>query len=398
MRKKINLLALISGLCLSLLGYVTIQRSARASFDKPSNSMSEHNSANKQITIHAAKRGSPNINLGDGQSLRSIYEGAPELAQILASNDARALSMTTADFDEDGMPDLVCGYGNTNGGIITLQRGNVDAVYPNEPEAKQRVAQGTATDQPFLLQTKTFVSPGSPSFLGAGDFDADGHWDLVAAQKGADALYFLRGDGRGGFGAAQRMELGGNVTALSTGEMNRADGLTDLAVSIVGPDGAQALVFEGPEGALKRLPERFALPAAASSVALGQLDSEYPFDLAVAAGSNLLIVHGRDRRLSVDDPTRARVATAVVDQQTFPFIIASMAVGDFVPRHEYREDIALLAEDGRISLLKCEEQTGRTVWCVHEEIEATPGDGAPRVAGALANQLIRVNTSDLPGD
>ncbi|MEP6901799.1 MAG: hypothetical protein ABJA66_08620 [Actinomycetota bacterium] len=54
-------------------------------------------------------------------------------------------------------------------------RGNVDAVYPNSPEAKERKARGEFTDASFLGPTQLFVLPVTPDFLAAGDFDADGH-------------------------------------------------------------------------------------------------------------------------------------------------------------------------------------------------------------------------------
>jgi hypothetical protein len=50
------------------------------------------------------------------------------------------------------------------------------------------------------------------------------------------------------------------VTALVTGEINRADGLTDVVIGIVGPDGPHALVFESPDGALRGEPEAYNIP------------------------------------------------------------------------------------------------------------------------------------------
>lgn len=86
-----------------------------------------------------------------------------------------------------------------------------------------------------------------------------------------------------------------NVNCLS--EINRADGLIDIVVGVVADDGPKALVFEGPEGALKARPEVFRLPSQPNALALGQFDDDYPIDLAVGAGSDLMIIHGRDRKL-----------------------------------------------------------------------------------------------------
>src|SRR5205085_5761002 len=141
--------------------------------------------------------------------------------------------------------------------------------------------------------------PEAAAFVGAGDFDGDSHRDVVAARRGSDKLYLLSGDGRGGLTQTRRIELPGKVTALTVGEINRRDGLDDVVVAVSGEGGAQVLVYEGPEGALRARPEQLAMPAAVTSLALGQFDDGDEMDLAVAAGSELLILHGRDRKLSI---------------------------------------------------------------------------------------------------
>src|SRR5207253_1265092 len=139
--------------------------------------------------------------------------------------------------------------------IITLLRGNVDSIYPNAPEAQDRRARGEFTDAPFLSPTSAFAFPVAPDFIGTGDFDADGHQDLVAAMRDGNKLYFLLGDGHGQFGDAKKVVLNGSITAFVTGEINRADGLTDIVVGVGNGARAQALVFEGPEGAMRASPE-----------------------------------------------------------------------------------------------------------------------------------------------
>ena len=51
--------------------------------------------------------------------------------------------------------------------------------------------------------------------LAVGDFDADGHLDVVTASRGASALHVLPGDGAGRFGEARTLGLPGAVTALA---------------------------------------------------------------------------------------------------------------------------------------------------------------------------------------
>src|SRR5436309_1037565 len=83
------------------------------------------------------------LSVADGHDLLTAYEGPAKLQRALAQNEAQALSLASADFDEDGVPDLVSGYAYDGRGIITVHRGNVDSIYPNAPEAKRRKADGT---------------------------------------------------------------------------------------------------------------------------------------------------------------------------------------------------------------------------------------------------------------
>src|SRR5262249_41590034 len=160
----------------------------------------------------------------------------------------------------------------------------------------------------------------------------------------------MSGDGRGAFGAARSVAIPGRVTALGAGEINRADGLTDLIVAVNSEGGPQILVFEGAEGALRRAPEIIALPSAASGVALGQFDDDGMIDLAVAAGERLLIVHGRDRRLSLDHSQQPAAPPAQVGERVFPASIIALAAGDFVGGPQL--DLALLTADGAAQVLE----------------------------------------------
>src|SRR2546422_1685972 len=135
----------------------------------------------KTISIHAAGRGNPTINLSDGHDVLTSYVGPEELRIALEQNQAEPLSLASADFDEDGVPDLVSGYSYNGQGIVTLLRGNVDSIYPNAPEAKQRKSNGTFTEAPFLSPAQVFGAPVAADFNGAGDFDGDSHSDVAIA-------------------------------------------------------------------------------------------------------------------------------------------------------------------------------------------------------------------------
>ena|GEM_PF-1075492 len=348
----------------------------------------------EQVSVSAAGRGGPYVHLTDGRAVLTSYTGAAEARAALERNEATPLSLTTADFDEDGVPDLVGGYATQQGGALTLLRGNVDAIYPNAPEAQQRKAAGTYTAAPFLSPAQVFALDTAPDFIGGGDFDADGHWDVVFASRGDASLHLLAGDGRGGFGPPQTIALRGAVTALTTGEVNRADGLTDVVVGISAQTGAQVLVFEGPHGALKSAPEIIRAPSAVTALALGQLDDSYEMDLAAAAGRELMIMHGRDRQLTGDADSRAKVRPARLERQAFAAGIRSLALGNFKARQQ--TEIALLLEDGTAHLLSHNQGGALKQGAVRGaewQRDTLPGDGWPG-----ATQLISAKVSSLPGD
>ncbi|MEK6409437.1 MAG: hypothetical protein AABN34_21140 [Acidobacteriota bacterium] len=350
-RHTLLVASLLVSACLTLFGKTL----GSANEGKSQQVASDPTPAAKRVVVQAAGRGNPYMNLEDGNELPASYEGAPEMQSLLKQNAAEPRALASADLDEDGVPDLICGYARAGGGIITLYRGNVDSIFQNSPEAQRRKAEGMFTDSAFLSSARVFEAPDACDFVGAGDFDADGHWDVVVTARDGQALWFLPGDGKGGFLAARRVALPGAVTSLITGEINRADGLTDIVVGVVSGDGPKALIFEGPEGALKAAPEVFSLPREPNALAIGQLDDDYPMDLAVGAGSDLLVIRGRDRRLSLDEVRQAEVPPAKVERRTIGFKIRSIAVGDFAGENE--TSLALLSADGTVYLTSTQTRT-----------------------------------------
>lgn len=273
-----------------------------------------------------------------------------QTGEIDTLGHVRPASLASADFDSDGVPDLAAGFASPEGAFLLLYRGNADALTPNSPEGRERRRKGEFTDAPFLAPVRISRLPETPAFLAAGDFDADGHWDLVSAARAGRKLTWLPGNGKGGFGVSRDIPLPGEVTALVAGEINRADGLTDLIVGLGGQEGARALVFEHPDGALRGAPETLLLPAQASAFALARLDEDTFSDLVIAAGSELLFFQGRDRKLSLDQAAHRGVPAAAVRRHSYPFQVLSVAAGNFADDH--RTEIAVLGEDGTIRLFQ----------------------------------------------
>jgi hypothetical protein len=273
----------------------------------------------------------------------ALCEGHALGGTLTQSGQGEPLALASADFDEDGVPDLISGFASGNSGKVTIHRGNIKALWP------YGAALVNGPPQPFFPNARAFAVPERPDFVVTGDFDADGHWDVITAQRGSSALYLLEGDGHGAFQAAKKINLAGNVTALIAGEMNRADGLADLVVAVTTDAGARILVYESPRGATQAQPEIFKLSQAATTLALGHFDGAGMNDLAIGAGNQLMVIHGRDRKLSAGAEERASVTPAKVTQQTLPFTVTAIVAGDFTGAGP---GIAALGSDRRVHILE----------------------------------------------
>ncbi len=210
---------------------------------------------------------------------------------------------------------------------------------------------GEFTDTSFLSPARLFEFPVTPDFLASGDFDADGHFDIAAASRNENSIYYLRGNGKGEFEFFKRVELEGNVTAFLSGDFNRRDGLNDLIVAVQTKQKGQLLIFEHPYGAMKATPEVFTFNAPITSLVINFVDGNAHPDLAIAAGNELAILCGRDRKL-LSDASGNLAEKFEITRKTFDFQIEALAVGEFIKSKTYKTEIALLANDGKVHLLE----------------------------------------------
>jgi parallel beta-helix repeat protein len=388
-----RIVSLITGLLLlSALGFLLKQPvwniTGKVFASKPA-SAQETYGLSDYASVRVSDRGNSRVNLADGHDVLAAYSGEDEIKQALQQNLARPLAPCSADFDEDGVADLVIGYAIADVGIITLYRGNVDAIFPNAPEAKQRKARGEFIDSPFLSPARVFKLPLRPDFICAGDFDGDGRMDVVTAMRGSNALCLLAGDGAGSFGAAKQIVLPGSITALKAGEINRHDGLMDIVASIVGAKGPGVIIYEGAEGALRADPEQFALPAQVTDFAFCQFNNEYLNDLVIACGSDLMLLRGRDRKSQVEAKQAADLKT-IIEKRSFPFTIRSLEAGDFTGNHQ--TELSLLSSDGSVYLLSQNKKTKAN------SIKGLKIEKLLAGAGQGSAQLIKARVSSLPAD
>ncbi len=344
--------------------------------------------------VQAAERGNPWFNFQDGKPVAMDLSRVPRLASLSKAGGARPLSLVSADFDEDGVADLAVGYETPAGGLIVILRGNVDSILPNTKEAKARRAAGRFDDSPFLPDAEEIETSVAPDFLAAGDFDADGHADLAVAAKGGEALVFFLGDGTRRFPRVKPRPLGGAVTAFASGEIDRRDGLQDIAVTTDGASGPTLLLFESPEGAASSAIERTALSEPVRALLVADCDGDGFGDVAMA-GKRLVVLRGNDRKLTAPDEERVKVQPRVTNERPLPFFAQAIALGDFVAERPRRLVLAVLSQDGRVAFLRA-----------NTAAEASAPNAPPWRWNAIRTEtvspgavgLVRTRSSSLPVD
>jgi uncharacterized repeat protein (TIGR01451 family) len=292
------------------------------------------------------------INLQKNTDLPLLYTSTDDLSLVLQQNSAEPLTLESGDFDQDGIADLIIGYKESNRGILTILRGNADSIFPNNPDAQMHKLQNEFTDSPFLATAKVFAVPEIPEFISIGDFDGDGHLDVVTAARDSQALYLFTGDGLGQVSAAKRIELAGKVTAMTSADMNEA-----LVVGINSVEGPKLLVFKLSQGLLNSKPAIFSLPAEAKTITFGKLDDGQT-DLLVADEQTLLIINNFFEQLTNDKARRELLSSTKSIHLSFPAKIKSVVIGQFLVRGI--NDIALLTADGSVSVLSKRKNNGQS--------------------------------------
>ncbi|HEU4506678.1 MAG TPA: hypothetical protein VFR78_00470, partial [Pyrinomonadaceae bacterium] len=312
-------------------------------FGKAESPIARTKRSKEHVTVHAAGRGKPFLNLQDGRGMSVTYKGDDAAVAALQSGAAQARALASADFDRNGTPDVVVAYTLNGAGIISLQRGNPDAFAPANDSVFVRMQQGYNPDS-LLPGADVYSVPVSPDFLVTGNFTSDSESDVVFAAKGG-GLYLMEGNGAGRFGEPQQIDLPGPVTALAAGEFRAADGFTDLAIGVSGPDGQKLMIFDdGVKGFANALVE-YQLGAPASSIEFGGLDDDPFRDVVVAAGSEVVVVHGWGRKEQV--PAASRVERFNVGPG-----VRGLALGEFTWDRHGRSEIAALTSDGTVEILE----------------------------------------------
>lgn len=294
--------------------------------------------------IQSADRGTTWVRFDDGLEIES---GAD------AKSAGRPYGLATADFDNDGTPDLAVAATDDSSARVRVFRGNLGAVFPNAPEAREAVASGTPIGAPFHLPAMDVGTPVTPEFMIAGDFDGDGNADLAVAESGDDAIFILPGDGRGTFGAARSIAISGTVTTLASGDINRPDARPEILVGAVQGKSAQILVVPG--AAVGGEIVVIESPGIVREILVGDVTGARYADILAATSAGVIIAPGLDSAREVPQPVAESVAAGRN--------VRSIAIGDF--SGGARLDVAILREGGSIDLLVGADPVGELSDSMH---------------------------------
>ena len=149
------------------------------------------------------------FNAGDGTYGEAVH---------YTFTDKGSFDVVVGDFDEDGHPDLAL----PNAGQITGEHGNTVVVFLND---------GTGA----FAQAGEFLVTERPRTLAVGDFDGDGHLDLVADSYrfSSEHLAVLFGTGTGSFGPRVLVPVGDFTQGVSAADLD-GDGSDDIMTSVFG--------------------------------------------------------------------------------------------------------------------------------------------------------------------
>jgi hypothetical protein len=261
------------------------------------------------------------------------------LALQFDGEQPRPLTMVSGDFDEDGVADLMVGYATERGGMLTLLRGNPEAVAPRT-EAGWLAAARHESPAPFLQTGNSIALTTQPSVMITADVNGDGHLDLVYATSGSNMLEVRMGYGNGSFQPNPfSVRMPGNITALAAYRPGAPLAGEAVLVAYTTSQGAKlSILSDGPKGAAMNA--TYSLPAPATQLAVANLDTDFIPDTAIVAGGKLLVLHGLN------------AINGTGQLQTLPFSgIQSVAAGQFLFDRHAQTQLSAANSSGEVLIL-----------------------------------------------
>ncbi len=288
---------------------------------------------------------SPVLNLANVRTLPGHYEGYSKDSQYLNSGRVSPLSLASADFDGDGIDDLVIGYASPDGGgIISVRSGNIDAFASRSAASWKMLAENQFVS-PFADTGTVLGTPEIPTFVATGQFF--GQIDLVTAARGGRTLYILSGNGRGEFAPPTPFAVPGPICAMAAGRFGNDIQRNSVVVGIGGPK-PSLLVYRGFKQTLKLIAS-YPLAAPASSFDFDDLDGDGHPDAIMVSDGKVFILHASGAN-----------AKPELDSLSLPFSAVAAVSGFFTHDRAWRRQIAVV------------DSTGTTHIVVHGNFDSRP--------------------------
>jgi hypothetical protein len=184
-----------------------------------------------------------------------------------SSNSAGALSIASADFNGDGVPDFVVGQSSISPGLGVV-------VFLTESNGS-------------LGKGVVYAQNGALSFVAVGDLYQDGKADIVASNWATGAVEVLRGNGDGTFQSPASIPLPGITNGLVVADLN-GDGWPDVAVA--GQDSVVYILLNNGKGSLA-LAGTYAISGVGSEIVTADFNNDGKPDLAIAmAGTSRVAI------------------------------------------------------------------------------------------------------------
>jgi len=146
-----------------------------------------------------------------------------QATNIALGSNAYPLWLATADFNGDGLPDLVCANSGANTLTVLTNAGNA-----------------------VFISSSTNTVGGMPYFVLAADLNNGGGFDLISANNDVGSVTILTNNGNGVFTLASTASVGGSSspTSIAAANLNRG-GPLDLLVADSGGDTLTVLTNRG---------------------------------------------------------------------------------------------------------------------------------------------------------
>jgi hypothetical protein len=231
------------------------------------------------------------------------------------------VSLTSADFDGDGINDLAVGYAIPGGGgLISLQSGKGDAFAPQNNSNTAIV----------------FGVPTVPNFVASGQFL--GQMDLVTAAQGDNAVYVFAGNGSGSFASPQFFKVTGPINGMASGRFGSDTQIKSLLIGAGGSQPSVSLYRGSAQG--MSLIGTFAVQTPASSFDFDDLDGDGHPDAVMVSGGSVLILHA----LGPDGSPQ-------METLSLPFSAVAVVSGFFTHDRGWRRQMAVLDSNSTIHIL-----------------------------------------------